>query len=440
MGRWLGRSFASLGFSEFRCLWLGVVLGNCARWAFVLGLGWMVYQVTRSSLWVGAAVMGTQAPALLVAPLAGAWADRWPRRRLLLLGFLMAAGASGLLALASLRGEAPVGVVMAASVLFGSAFAVKSTAWNSILPNCVPPQHLVNAVSLQSMAYHGSQFAGPALAGPVLLLLGAPGTFGVALALYLAGAATALWLRPPEQGPSRASSAGMWVLTVEGIRYLRASPLVGGLMTMIGLHCGLTMTYMGLLPHFAVSALAGGETAYSALMMAVGLGAVTATLALAGSGYTQHRTVAYLWSTLVSGLSLVGLAAAGKMPWPLAWALGMAALVGGSQAMFMALSQVWTVGLADDRYRGRVASVYNMLATGAMALGNWAFGALAQRLAPAPVLAAMGVAFVATCAVMALRSVPLRELWLSRFDPQAAGGPGHRPVGAAASHPGPVAG
>jgi len=439
VGRISLRSFSSLGVTDFRRLWLALLLANGGRWAFTLGISWFTYQATGSPQWVGAVVMGSQAPALLVAPLAGTWADRWSRRRLLVTGFALAAAASaGVMALAA-QDSAPPLALLALSLLFGGAFSMQTTLSNTMAPSLVPPGHLVNAVSLQAMAFHGSQLLGSDLATPLLVTRGPQAIFGLCLALY----SLAAWLGSRVQGGERRvepaaapalpelAEAGTMAFLRDGLRYVTRQPLLTALLSMVTLHCGLSMSYMGILPHFAARVLGGDRATYSSMMMAVGLGSVTGTMGLARGIRGSLQGVLYLLTGMASGLSLVAVASAGLVPWKIPWAMAMATSIGLSQAMFMALSQAWSVGTAPDPVRGRVASFFSMLATGAMAAGNWAFGAVAERWDPAAVMAGMGLAFAAVTAGLCRWWNPLQSV-CSRGE-QAVWQPSLAPAAAASA-------
>jgi predicted MFS family arabinose efflux permease len=187
---------------------------------------------------------------------------------------------------------------------------------------------------------------------------------------------------------------------------MRTNLVVWLLIVLVGLHCTLTMSYMGLLPSFVAGTLHGGDPLYGTIMTVFGLGAILGSLALAAFTGRSRRGPWLLWTAVLSGASLIvlGLARDATL------AVVAAFVVGGSQTMFMSVTLALLQEWARDEYRGRVTSVYNLLSGGPMALMGWGDGGLADVYPPAFVLIASGLAFVAALALLAGRSLELRRL------------------------------
>lgn len=408
------RMITSLRFPDFRRLWLSFAASGSGNWTFTLGTGWLIHSLSHSPFWVGVGMFAQLGPALLVAPLAGVWADRFDRRRLTALALASAAVASGVLtALSVLRVNAVAPVVML-SLVYGAAGALLNTVGNALLPNLVPREALLNAVALQGVASRGSEFLGPLVASPLLVAYGPGAVFALCAGFNLLAALLALRITA-----SSASAAGagrpparLFAPVVEGLRYVRNRPLLGTLVALVGLHCGLTMSYMGLLPALVGGSMNGGGGMYGDVMMLVGLGAMAGTLLLAPIEGRRLRGWLYLVSAVLSGASLVALAFSPGMM----LAMVSSFVVGLSQAIFMTLSMALVQDLVDDGFRGRVSSLYFFLAMGLMALCNWLYGALGEVIAPRLVLGSVGLGFVAAVAGYALASGSLRRIVQGRTE------------------------
>lgn len=393
---------------EYRWLWGGVAAANSGRWVLALGVGWLLYNLTHSSFWVGASFFCIQGPALVVAPLAGVLADRRDRRTLLVLGLALSA-----LATAGLAAMAAVGVgspwpVLGATLCCGVAFSIQGTSWSALIPAIVPRRWLANANAWQGTARQGAEFLGPALASPLLATAGPRLVFALAAACYVVGLMLVLRIQPrprPRQAPARPFTP-----LLQGLQYVRGRPLLTCVVLLVACHCSLTMTYQGMLPQFAGELVGGSGDVYGGLMTMVGLGAIVGTLALALFVPRRRLGAAYGASALLSGLALVLL---GLSHWPLA-AFGAAILVGAAQASFMAISLTYLQEVTADAYLGRVTGVYNFLASGTMAFLSWGLGGLADAMPAGTVMVLVGSLFVVALTAATLRLAPVRLLYDGR--------------------------
>jgi len=387
-GAWRGpaATFQSWRFPDYRRLWLCIVVANSGRWSLALGAGWLLFNLTHSSFWVGASFFCIQGPALFMSPLAGVWADRHDRRRLLTLGLGLAVLATATLAFLTLSGVASLAPVMVCTLLCGIAFSVQGTAWGSLLPNVVPRDNLPNAIALQGTARQGAEFVGPALASPLLAVAGPGAVFAFAACCYGGALLLALRIEVRRLAPTQHWGNPFAPLR-DGLRYVRAVPVLGS----VAFHCSLTMTYQGMLPQFASNLVANDGKVYGALMTAVGLGAIIGTLTLAAVPSQRWYGAAYVATALASGATLLLLGRSGAV----APALVAAVAIGATQAMFMAISFTFLQQLSPDAYVGRVTGLYNFLASGTMAFMSWGLGSLAVGTAPATLMTIAGGAFPA---------------------------------------------
>lgn len=387
--------FASWRFADYRRLWLCVVTANSGRWTLALGVGWLLFNLTHSSFWVGASFFCIQGPALVVSPLAGVWADRYDRLHLLAAALGLAAGATGVLAALTFLGLASLWSVLACTLLCGIAFSIQGTAWGTLLPNVVPRETLPNAIALQGTARQGAEFLGPALASPLLALAGPGAVFLFAGCCYAGALLLALRIRVRRLGATQRWGNPFAPLRA-GLRYVRAVPLLGSVVFLVAFHCSLTMTYQGMLPQFAGLMVPGDGKVYGGLMTAVGMGAVIGTLTLAAVSNRRWYGTGYVLTAFASGATLLLLGRSGSVE----TALVAAFAVGATQSMFMAISLTFLQQLSADAFLGRVTGLYNFLASGTMAFFSWGLGGLANGTAPGMLMTVAGSTFVVVVALM----------------------------------------
>jgi MFS family permease len=404
--------FSSLQHPQYRALWTATSLSAVANWTLLTGRGWVAYDMHHHSSTVGLVVFAAMLPYLFVTPFGGVLADRVDRRLVLtgtLLVSLLSAVALALIVILGVRTEWPLVLL---SFINGSARAVEVPAGQSMVPAMVPERELLNAVALSSLSMHGSRLVGPLVAAPLLDVGGASGAFVLSALIYAVAVAQVLRLRSVPQAHSRTEGVGEQL--AEGVRYTLQNRVVLLITIITFFHCGLTMAYDAVLPVMAKDVLGAGGSSYSYLVMSIGAGSLVGTLALAGLPGNLHRGLLLFTVGILSGGTLILFAFAGD--W--STAIAAAALVGGAQAMFMALTNTFLQLATPDVVRGRVLSIYMMLSGGVMAFGNLASGRLADAFGVTPVLALPSLAFMVVIALSVL-GPSLRGVYARRAAPAA---------------------
>lgn len=405
--------FSSLHHQQYRRLWMATLLSTVASWTVLTGRGWFAFDLHHHSSTVGLVFFAAMLPYLLVTPVAGVLADRFDRRLLLFLSLVVSLLSALALAGYALAGGDSTWPLVLLAFINGAARSVEVPASQSMVPAMVPNHDLLNAVALGGLATHGSRLLGPLLAAPLLDRGGAAGAFFLATAMYVVALFQVVRVRPVAQATSRTIGAGAQLL--EGARFVLHDRVVLLIVLLVFFHCGLSMAYDAVLPVMAQDVLGAGGTAYSWLVMMIGLGSLVGTFALAGLPGGLHRGWLLFATGVLSGATLLLLAFAGH--WP--EALAAATLVGGSQAMFMALTNTFLQLATPDWVRGRVLSIYLMVGGGVMAFANLITGRLADAYGVTPVLAIPAAAFM-IIVVLSVFGPSLRGIYGRRTAPAAA--------------------
>lgn len=384
----------SLRFPEFRALWLAGTCSSVAQWTLLTGRSALAYDISGSSGSVGAVVFAAMLPYVFIPPIGGVLADRFERRAVATGTLTLSLLTAGLMAALTLTDTVAVWHLFALSLLNGTARSIEMPATQAMVPATVPQTSLLNAVALTSVVTHGSRLMGPLVTFLVLRPFGAGGVFIAACAMYLLGLVLMQRVRRSArvEHPEGAHPLRQFA---EGVRYTAATPVVGMIILLVFFHCGLTMSYDALMPMYADEHTGhdGDQSgsAFSTLMLFVGAGAMAGTVLLAWMPPSWHRGRLLLSTALLSGLAPAALALADA--WPPA--LVIAAVMGATQGLFMALTNAFLQTATPDQYRGRVLSLFLMIGGGIMAFGNLAAGELGDRYGTAPMLLIPGVAFIA---------------------------------------------
>lgn len=401
--------FWSLRHSGFRTLWLAMVVSGVSQWAMMVGRAWLVFDLSESAFAVALITFSGFFGTFVMVPFGGIFADRTDRRSLLMLSMAGPMVTNVLLATITIAGVVAVWQVVILSLAASFGRAMGQPASRALTPSLVPPEDLLNAVSLRNAAMRGPRVFGPLLAAPVLATLGVEGVFLCSAVLY--GIAAISLLRLPKPGSPREAGVTTTVLSEfqEGFRYVtRVSP-VNLMVALVATHCALTMSFDSLLPSLANEELGGGSTLFSYLFMAVGAGGLAATLAVATLRESGTRGGALLVAAVMSGGSLIVVALSST---PLAALVGLA-LAGGSQAAFMSMSEALILESVPDKLRGRAMGVYTMNNAGMMAVFALVNGYFADLWHVQGVFLALGLAFIFVTLMTVALSGRMRSIYAS---------------------------
>jgi MFS family permease len=385
-----------------------MLITNAGTWMESTATGWLVTDLEpdRASLWIGVISASFAIPMLLLPPLGGAVADRYARLRMLWIvqiGYLLLSAA---LAAVTLAGRVEIWMLIGYGFLNGVVLAFDAPVRHALLPEIVTRDQLMSGVSLNSVAFTGAALVGPAVAGALIPLIGVGGVMTVNAISCLATLYALRQMRDvPPHRPALPGADGLVRSIAGGVRYIRSSSLLSGLI-LVSTFSGLFIrSYTPLLAVFARDEFHVGSGAYGALVSAGGLGTLIGAFGLAGRREVSHRGLLVGTAVLSQALLLILFAAA---PWygaalPLLLLIGvMNALAGASIATLIQLS-------VPGELRGRVMSIYMLTVIGVPSVGAFVLGALAI---PLGVRAAVGLgAAIVVVAVTALffRNSSLRE-------------------------------
>jgi MFS family permease len=391
--------FPAMGSRDYRRLFFNSFFTTGSRWAQVLARGWLVHDLSGGSTGaVGLVTFASFIPFVLVSPLAGAVADRFDRRRLLIVGTAFGLAGAALLATITLAEMVQVWHVVVLAFATGAAQATTVPTRQALIANVVPPEHLLNAVALAGISQHGSRVVGPLFGAAFLSTLGPGSVFVLSAVLLALGLVEAVRLghRSPTrtetvEAPSVLDSARQLIrdLGLAG-RYVRADRRLLTVIGLVGAHCSLTMAFDAMMPTLA-ERVGGSSTLYSSILVGLGAGAITGTLTVSQLHRDRTRGAVLGFVGFGSGLAMVVM---GTATTPQMVVVG-AVLAGLTQASYMTMSAALVQNVVSDEYRGRVMSLYIMIAAGHMALMNLGYGRIAEIVDVRILLVGPGLLWIA---------------------------------------------
>lgn len=377
------------------------VTGGAANQMLMVALGWQMYDLTSSAWDLGLVGLAQFLPALLLTLPAGHLVDRHDRRLLLAAALGLQCVVALVLAVSSAEGWVGPNMVLALSILLGSARALQMPAQQALLPTLVPAGLLTRAVAAASSSMQAAVIAGPALGGALYALgpwvsarmsgqlaasgsqgsplggahWGAAVVYAVSLVLLVGaiGGVLALRHRP---APGLRPARGLAELTA-GIRFIWQRPVVLGAIS-LDLFAVLLGGATALLPIYARDILHTGPEGLGLLRSAPALGAVIVGLALARLPITRRAGRRLLGAVAVFGLSMIAFALSRSF-----WFAFTALAVSGAADMFSVVIRQTLVQLeTPDAMRGRVGAVNSVFIGASNQLGEFESGATAALLGP----------------------------------------------------------
>lgn len=358
--------------SFFRAIWIANMASNFGTWFQSVGAAWTMTQLDPSPNMVALVQAATTLPILLFSVWAGACADMWDRRAVLVvsLGFTALAGA--LLSLLGFLGWITPWWLLGITFAIGTGQAFYGPAWQASVGEMVPREEVPAAIALNSVNFNIARSAGPALGGVLVGLAGAEAAFLFNTLSYLAVIAVYFtWKRSVPT--SRLPRERMGGAVVAGLRYVGQSPEIQNVLVR-SLFFGLAASaIMALLPVIAIQQIRGGPFTYGVLLGAMGLGAVAAAMLVArlrekmrGEGLASLGSAFLALACLVLGLtSWMPAAFAAMFATGLAWMMTF--------SVFNTTVQL----CAPNWVKARALAIYQTTAFGGMAIGAWMWGELA---------------------------------------------------------------
>lgn len=342
-------------------------------WVYRVALGWQAWQLTESELWVGVVAFTQFIPMVLFGSVFGVLADRFDRRKASIL--INSTSTLIMLTLAALTvaGLVDVYVLCALSLLQGVADSAHLPVRLALIPALVPRQQFQSAMAINSVAFNLSRFVGPAVAGVLIAVFGVAAAFAFNAATYLAILAALLVIetRPFRQRVEARSD--VWGELKVGVRYVSASTPVRQLLGLVAMASLFGRGPLELLPAFAESVFRRGSTGLAMLTAAAGAGAIVAGVIIS-RGLVRLRIRYIAIGIAIAGCLIILLGVARQF-----W-LGLAtvAALGFILTICGVGSQILLQSLIDDELRGRVSSLWGMIAFGGTAFGGLIVGALAS--------------------------------------------------------------
>ncbi len=407
-------TFRSLRHRNYRLYFFGQIVSFVGSWMQTAALMWLVFDLTTDPFWPPLLLVAVTGPTLILGTLGGWVSDRVPRTKLVfVLQSLMLLSAIVLTGL-TLTSWLNPWWMFGLALFNGVVMSFDLPARLALVPDLIPTEDLINAVSLNSLLFNVGRAVGPALAAAVYLCVDA--VFGTTNSRV--GSAACFTVNAISYA---AVLVALWMIRVPGIpttekKAKTGSPLAGYAfvwqhkpLLMLLLCTALFSTFgwplMTLFPTYTKNVYHLAEKQYSLLVSALGVGALLAALTNASFGRGGNRQSWFLViGSIGTTLGVFGLALA--PPFPLA--LGCSALFGFGMILYLSTGQTILQLSVPGPLRGRVLALWPMALTGTSMFGHLYLGDLARRIPVTSLLLSMGTGLLVCTGLIAWLAVVLK--------------------------------
>lgn len=371
-------------------------LSTLGSWIVRFLLGWSAWELTQSALWVGVVAGLMLLPTFILSPVFGIVADRINPRNGLLVTVILQGLIALLAGVANHGGQFSLPWLLCMATLLGAASSAHTPIRLALIPRLVERHALPSAIGISAIIFNTSRIFGPAVGAWLLANYSLSVAFYAAAVLFV-GTLLLLFSVRIEPRPIRMTSLSLLQQFREGLRYVRTHPAIKLVLAYTLVNGLLGRTALELLPALSGQLLSGGAATLATLTAAAGVGSIVGGLVVSrqNSGEASLLRLVTLCLT-VGACSML----------TVHWLSGVTAF----SVLIMALSMITTIVgtgtqalaqlLVDEDYRGRVLSLWTVLAMGSPAIGALAMGGLADLLRFPPVWS--GFALLALLAVAIL--------------------------------------
>ncbi len=387
-----GKTFAPFRYPAFRAIWTANLFSAIGSSVQSVGAAWLMTELTTSHRLIAMVQASVTLPIMLLGVFAGAIADNFDRRRVMLAAQTGMLVASGLLAGLTWAGKIGPYDLLVFTLAVGAGTALNSPAWQASVRAQVGAKDLPQAISLNTLAFNMARSLGPALGGLLISVAGMAAAFAVNSVSYIAMIWVLLRWRPEAEPRIREA---MLPSIATGLAFCFGPGALRKIL-LRGFCVGLGIAgYQALIPAVVRDRLHGGELGYGMMLASFGLGSIVAALVVAPA---RRR-----WGTerMIGVGSLSYALALLLLPQfeAIAPALPVAFIAGTGWVTCLTTLNVATQLRSPEAILGRCLSIYSAVTFGGMALGSWIWGAVADWTS-LPVALASAAAWMAITALV----------------------------------------
>ena len=359
---------------NYRIYTIGAIPSLMGTWVQRMAMGWFAWELTGSGAWLGLIAFADLAPSVLSAPIAGAFADRVNRLRIVKLVQYLSLCQALMLATLTLCGVMTIELLFGLALVQGVVQGIHQPFRHALLGTIVTREEMTAAIGINSTIWNSSRLIGPAVSAVVILNLGVGATFLINAFSYVP-MLIGLYMINAEQRPAAPKSLTRVPAEImEGIRFVTGHQFIGTIMFMLLVFSFFGRATQELLPGFAGTVFNVGADGLAMLTGAAGLGSLFSGIWLSRRGTLGGLSDILILMVLLIAASQLAFVATDMFWVSLTVFIAWGFVLNGAGIVCQSLVQA----TVPDTIRGRVVSLYGMLWLGTPALGAFVMGVAAD--------------------------------------------------------------
>ena len=386
----VSRTFESLRVPNYRRFFIGQVFNWTGTWVHWVAQGWLVLELTGSGFGLGLVMALQWLPVLLFGAWGGVIADRFNKRKILIVTNSIGAFLSVVLGILTITDVVTLWMVIVVALVLGVSTAVDNPARQTFTLEMVGRDRITNAVSLNTATFTTARVLGPAVAGFMISGIGIGECFLVDTLSFLPVIGALLTMDRSKLNPSATVEQKRGQIR-DGLRYVRSVPVLATLLTMMAVIGTLQYNWHVILPILAKDTFGGDARLFGILGSVLGIGMFAGSLTNAAFGRPERRVLIGAGVALGTCTILVALSPNVVIAGALLLPLGAASMA------FLATMNSTLQLTASDEMRGRVMALYFVLFLGSTPIGAPIVGWIAESFDARAALAVGAVATLLTC-------------------------------------------
>lgn len=398
-------TLSALRYPNFRLYFIGQLISLSGSWMQIVAQGWLVFNLTKSELWLGIVACAAGLPALLLSPFAGVMVDRFPRRKILLISQTVQMILALILAWLTFTEVVQVWHIVGLAFLLGITNAIDAPSRQTIIVDLVGRDDLTSGIALNSIMFNASRVFGPAAAGIALTQVGPASCFFLNGLSFLA-VIFMLFIMQVES-PNRSTGNLKPIQRLkEGLHFSRNHPTIAPLLLLAMVASVFTANISQLMPAFADEILHSPKEAYASIQTATGIGAVFAGILMAylGRWFGRGRVV----TAMAVFVTIIMIFFTRNTSIPNANFL--IALFGFGIILEFVTVNTLIQSEVPDEFRGRVMSLYTLMWFGFSPFGALALGLTAEKIGTPDAMLLYAIIGGVLSVIILLRSGRARRL------------------------------
>lgn len=368
------QAFSALKYRNYRLWFYGQMASLVGTFMQATAQGFLIFQLTKSPAYLGYVGLANGIPSWFFMLYAGVISDRMSRRRLLMIAQFYMMVLALILAFLTLTGIVEAWHILVLAFLLGIGQAFDAPARHSFVLEMVSREDLTNAIALNSTMFNSATMLGPAVGGIIYAITGPGWCFLINSISFLAVIIALSKMNISNDIIKRAKSK-VFDDFIEGIRYIKSHKTIRLLIGVTWIVSLFGMSYVTLMPAWAVNVLGGNALTHGWLQSARGGGALIAALVIAMMGRIKYKGKLISIASLLMPCLMIVFSFESSTPLAILTIIGL----GWSIMFIFNLVNASIQSLVKDELRGRVMSVYSLVFFGSMPVGGILAGTLAEN-------------------------------------------------------------